>query len=220
MSDFTASRFVIVYCMKGELLWCTSISTFHYCAVVKCFEPKLHFCHTECSGNFSYFYFISHLVKEMTDLQKLEDLYNRKIKIDEEVQSFYQSLLRYMEHDLIIPEMKKTSIDFDNLYRNTYYGGSFFDGLKVYFCLIWQRNIVWLIQIGSSSQEFDLNILFKWNRNQCQIVKLGQDSKKKNFGYIMVTKPSLSESENKIVFNEGGIDYISPKKVLLHFYWI
>ena len=72
------------------------------------------------------------LGKEMTDLQKLEDLYNRNIKIDEEVQNFYQGLLRFMEHDLIIPEMRKTSSDFNNLYRNTYYGGSFFDGLKVF----------------------------------------------------------------------------------------
>ena len=77
--------------------------------------------------------FISHLVEEMTDLQKLEDLYNRNIKIDEEVQKFYQGLLRFLEHDLIIPEMRKTSNDFNNLYKNTYYGGSFFDGLKVKF---------------------------------------------------------------------------------------
>ena len=95
--------------------------------------------------------------------------------------------------------MRRTSRDFDNLYRNTYYGGSVFDGLK----------------IGSSPQEFDLNILFKWKMKHCQIEKLGQDPHKKNFCYIMVTKSSLSESERKIVFNEGGINYISPKKMYM-----
>ena len=69
--------------------------------------------------------------------------------------------------------------------------------------------------MGSSFQEFDLNILFKWNRNQCQIVKLGQDQKKKNFAYIMVKKADLSQSERKIVFYDHGITYVSPSKVYI-----
>ena len=93
--------------------------------------------------------------------------------------------------------MNNTKIITDNLYRDTYYGGSFFDGLK----------------IGSSSQEFDLNIFFKWKMKHCQIVNLGQDHQKKNFCYLRVTKSILSESERKIVFSEGGINYISPKKM-------
>ena len=68
-------------------------------------------------------------------------------------------------------------------------------------------------KVDSTDQEFDLNLVFKWNKNTCQIVNLGQDPKKKNFGNIMVTKPDLSQSENKIVFNDRGVNYISPKKV-------
>ena len=72
-------------------------------------------------------------------------------------------------------------------------------------------------KVGSTEQEFDLNLVFKWNKNACQIVNLGQDPKKKNFGNIMVTKPDrdLSQSEHKIVFNDNGVIYISPKKVIL-----
>ena len=46
---------------------------------------------------------------------------------------------------------------------------------------------------------------------------MGQDPKKKNFGNILVTKPDLSQSETKIVFNDRGVNYISPKKVNLTF---
>merc|ERR1712126_189387 len=42
---------------------------------------------------------------------------------------------------------------------------------------------------------------------------LGQDQKKKNFAYIMVTKADLSQSEKKIVFNDHGITFVSPSKM-------
>ena len=70
----------------------------------------------------------------MSDLQKLEDLYNRNIKIDEEEQKFYRGLLNHLMTQLLIPEMKKTDIDFANLFQRVYYSGSFFDGLKVLLC--------------------------------------------------------------------------------------
>ena len=66
----------------------------------------------------------------MTDLQKLEDLYNRRIKMDDDG-GFYRGLLNSMMMDFLIPEMKRTSPDFANLYQRIYYGGSTFDGLKV-----------------------------------------------------------------------------------------
>ena len=132
----------------------------------------------------------------MSDLQKLEDLYNREIKLDDDG-GFYRGLLNAMMNDVIIPEMKRTSPDFANLYKKIYYGGSTFDGLK----------------IGSTSQEFDLNVLFKWSPKHCEIVNLGQD-KKKNFAALKVTKPNLSASESKIVDNYGErIQIISPIKV-------
>jgi len=132
----------------------------------------------------------------MSDLQKLEDLYNRNIKIDEEEQKFYRGLLNHLMTQLVIPEMKKTDLDFANLFQRVYYGGSFFDGLKV----------------GSTHQEFDLNIVFKWNPTFCKLVNLNDD-KKKNFALLRVTKPEMTGSERKVVFQEGGVDYISPKKM-------
>jgi len=133
----------------------------------------------------------------MSDLQKLEKLYNDEIKIDDREASYYRGLLRHLLELVLIPEMKRVNPDFSALYSHTYFGGSTFDGLKV----------------GSTDQEFDLNLVFKWNKNACQIVNLGQDPKKKNFGNIMATKPDLSQSETKIVFNDNGVIYISPKKM-------
>ena len=136
----------------------------------------------------------------MTDLQKLEDLYTKNVKIDDEIQSYYRGLLRYLEHDLLVPEMKRANKDFANLYQTNYYGGSYFDGLKV----------------GSSSQEFDLGILFQLPKDRCQIVKLGQDPTKKNFAGLLVSaKPWLpgNESEKEIMFKEDGDSFLSPEKM-------
>ena len=67
----------------------------------------------------------------MTNLQKLEDLYNREIKVDEAEEKKYRGIVKYFVEDVIISEMMKTSPDMANLYRETYWGGSFWDGLKV-----------------------------------------------------------------------------------------
>ena len=134
------------------------------------------------------------LGKPMSDLRKLEDLYNREIKIDDDEVEFYRGLLNAMIQ-FIIPEMKRASPDFANLFRNIYYGGSFFDGLKV----------------GSTPQEFDLNVLFKWSPNHCEITNLDKD--KKNFALLQVTKQNLTPSEMKIVENTGNMQIISPVKV-------
>ena len=67
----------------------------------------------------------------MTNLQKLEDLYNRKVKVEECEERKYRGILKYLV-DVLIGEMKKTSHDMALLYRETYWGGSFFDGLKVF----------------------------------------------------------------------------------------
>lgn len=132
----------------------------------------------------------------MSDLRKLEDLYNRKIKIDDDG-GFYRGLLNSMMNDVLIPGMKETSPDFGKLYQRIYYGGSTFDGLK----------------IGSTDQEFDLNVLFKWNPHHCEILNPGDT--KKNFVPIKVTKPNLSNSELQIVdeYDNRRIDIISPLKM-------
>ena len=67
----------------------------------------------------------------MTNLQKLEHLYNEKIKIDESEERYYRGLLRHLLESVLIPEMKRVNPDFSALYSHTYFGGSVFDGLKV-----------------------------------------------------------------------------------------
>ena len=67
----------------------------------------------------------------MSDLRKLENLYNEKIKIDEGEASYYRGLLRHLLERELIPEMRRVNPDFTALYSHTYFGGSVFDGLKV-----------------------------------------------------------------------------------------
>ena len=89
--------------------------------------------------------------------------------------------------------MKAASPTFHSLYRETYYGGSFFDGLKV----------------GSTIQEFDLNIVFKWKARNLQVARLGEDPKKRNFCFLMVNRTQLSPAEEKMV--EG--EHLSPSRM-------
>ena len=68
----------------------------------------------------------------MSDLRKLENLYNEKIKIDNSEASYYRGLLRHLLERELIPEMRRLNPDFAALYSHTYFGGSVFDGLKVH----------------------------------------------------------------------------------------
>ena len=70
-------------------------------------------------------------------------------------------------------------------------------------------------KIGSTGQEFDLNVLFKWSPNHCEI--LNPVDSKKNFVPIKVTNPHLSASQMKIVqdYDNRMFDIISPLKVKL-----
>ena len=132
----------------------------------------------------------------MSQLHQLEGLYNQKVKIDEQEQKRYQGLLKYVV-DTVIDNMKKITPEFDDLYRETYWGGSFFDGLKV----------------GSTEQEFDLNIVFKWKTTYGEIKAVGTDSKKKNFAFIEVKKSPLTNSEEKITFEKDEKQFLSPVKM-------
>ena len=71
------------------------------------------------------------LGKSMTNLQKLEDLYNREIKVDEAEEKKYRGIVKHLVDNVVIEKLKQTSPDMANLYRETYWGGSFYDGLKV-----------------------------------------------------------------------------------------
>ena len=88
----------------------------------------------------------------MSQLHLLEELYRQRIRIDEKEQKKYQGLLKILL-DTMITKMKETTPEFNDIYRETYHGGSVFDGLKV----------------GSTEQEFDLNISRKSHANLMQI---------------------------------------------------
>ena len=91
----------------------------------------------------------------MSQTQELEQLYSDCVRVDEVLQNEYRSLLKHVV-DLMISKMSALSPVFDALYRETYYGGSVFDGLKV----------------NSTKQEFDLNIVFK--RIPVEVTGLGE----------------------------------------------
>ena len=97
----------------------------------------------------------------------------------------------------MISKMRALCPVFDTLYRETYYGGSVFDGLKV----------------NPTKQEFDLNIVFQ--RIPVEVTGLGEDPVKKNFGFLRVTKPTLSPEEEKIVDRSwwAGTTTLSPAKM-------
>merc|ERR1719158_494975 len=59
-------------------------------------------------------------VKKMSQLQLLEELYNQRIKIDEDEQKKYQGLLKFVV-DTMINKMKESTPEFKDLYRETYY---------------------------------------------------------------------------------------------------
>ena len=109
----------------------------------------------------------------MSQTHELEQLYTERVRVDEALQDEYRALLKHIV-ELMISKMKAVSPDFNALYRETYYGGSFFDRLKV----------------NSTDQEFDLNIVFK--RIPMEVTGLGEDPAKENFCSLLVTKPSPS----------------------------
>ena len=66
----------------------------------------------------------------MSQTHELEQLYIERVQVDEGLQNEYRGLLKHVV-DLMIRKMKALSPAFEALYRETYYGGSFFDKLKV-----------------------------------------------------------------------------------------
>ena len=130
----------------------------------------------------------------MAQKGQLEQLYDKAVKIDDVLQTDYQGLLHHVMTKMIAL-MKGVSPVFKDLYRETYYGGSFFDGLKV----------------GSAGQEFDLNIVLGWSARHMEVARVETDPK--NFTYLLVTDAVLSDSEMAIVATTDGIRHISPIKM-------
>ena len=120
------------------------------------------------------------------------------MKVDRGEEARYRDILHFVV-DTVLLNARKFSPDFAQLYRETYYGGSFFDGLKV----------------GSTSQEFDLNIVYSWRSNNLVITGLGTDEKKPNFCYMKDTRQGQSIEGDSIVDKPWlfGDPTISPLKM-------
>ena len=107
----------------------------------------------------------------------LEDLYITEVKLgkirDNQSIIIYASLCliiddqRSKDHsdvlksvlEAVILAAKNKSDDFSELYREIYYGGSYYDKLKV----------------KSTNYEFDLNVVFKQPKSSVHICNLGDD---------------------------------------------
>ena len=92
-------------------------------------------------------------------------------------------------------KMKESSPAFKDLFREFYFGGSTFDGLKV----------------GSSGHEFDLDVVFKGKAENCCFVGLGNDPTNKNFCFIKITADRIGSSYEEISATRGNEKYLSPE---------
>ena len=122
----------------------------------------------------------------------LWQIYDEHVKLDKAVTVVYRKVLDVVLKN-VIDNMKDKNSIFDDLYSRIYYTGSFYDGLKV----------------GSSEQEFDLNIVFNIRRSHVEIVDLGSDTKKPNFGFLRFTKSHPSDSERRQALLVPGEDVSS-----------
>ena len=103
----------------------------------------------------------------LSEIHQLEFLYKKQVKTDKEEQERYEVVLHFVVNHLI-DKMKLYSSEFDRLFKGIYYTGSFWDGLTV----------------NSTTQEFDLNIVFDWKTSDLEIRGLDSDGKKPNFCYL------------------------------------
>ena len=99
--------------------------------------------------------------------EKLEHLYSSKIEVGSKKQRHYLNLLKFVMNFLIV-QMRQVAPDFSKRVAEIYCGGSFFDGLKT----------------DSQAQEFDMNILFRFNPDYFHLCQLGDYKGKENFCFL------------------------------------
>jgi len=132
----------------------------------------------------------------------LENLFDNDIKLDETQKKKTKRVFDKVV-PLVIDTAKQVSDEFKELYREIYYGGSYFDRLKV----------------KSTDFEFDLNIVFQTPKTSCPVItELGDDVRRPNFGSILCQRTSSEAWNNLIVTDRQGNLAVSPKKMfkLLH----
>ena len=137
--------------------------------------------------------------------KKLKRIFDENVKLDQKEANKYETVLRLVLAELILV-MKETSTVFSDLFDEVYFGGSFFDGLKV----------------ASTMQEFDINIIFKLStRTSVALVDLGKDERKPNFANLRMSSWfGFSRSDQAVSIHRpsDGYFYLSPTNLfsLLH----
>ena len=137
--------------------------------------------------------------------RKLKRIFDENIKLDQKEANKYETVLRLVLAELILV-MKETSTVFSDLFEEVYFGGSFFDGLKV----------------ASTMQEFDINIIFKLaSMTSIGIVDLGKDERKPNFANLRMSSWLgflRSDQAVSVQRPSDGYYYLSPTNLfsLLH----
>jgi hypothetical protein len=141
--------------------------------------------------------------KQSDDNHNLENIYTTRVMVPKAKRETYDALLGEVMNTLI-ERMKDMSHEFRFHYLETYCGGSHFDGLKV----------------DSTHQEFDLNIVFKWDPENILIKGLGLQKKKRNFCFLETKRKRVHHMHGRILTrNQYGRHNISPGKMfdlLLH----
>ena len=135
-------------------------------------------------------------MSENKDIHHLERLYTQEIMLNKEDEKKATKVLENVLKQVIdIAKMK--SEPFNELFREIYYGGSYYDQLKV----------------KSTDFEFDLNIVFQTPKTSWMLRNLGDDVRKPNFANI-TCQPSVSKAWNELMVKDRqGNLAISPKKM-------
>ena len=133
-------------------------------------------------------------------MDTLDLIYQNNLLLDNFQSERYEKTLRSLMLVLIV-QMRKSSPVFNYFFNEIYFGGSFFDGLK----------------LASTSQEFDLNIVFKF-KSQISIVGLNTERCKPNFAYLKLESgyifgPTKTEKELSDEWKLKELVYISPSKL-------
>jgi hypothetical protein len=128
----------------------------------------------------------------------LEELYNRKIKLDVAEDRKCQLVLKKVL-EVVLGTGKEKSPHFKELFKEIYYTGSYYDQLKV----------------NSSDFEFDLNIVFRFPKETLWcLTHIGDDVRKPNFGHLQTTKHPHSGAWNSLLIKDSqGNQVVSPKRM-------
>jgi len=132
----------------------------------------------------------------MGDYQLLQNVNRNYISQDDEDLKKANALLK-QTLEIFIKEARRQSEVFNKLYQEIYYSGSAFDGLQVASC---------------TSNDFDLNIKFRFPTNKVAISGLEHSVKKMNFAELKVTDFDSLKDEHKAIV-DPITNTVSPKRM-------